>query len=170
MAVEMGVIGSPVMGWGVEIAAGDVEMLHGGATVDWATVPALGADVTLPDGTVAKAGEQWLFPGQVLMEITSGGSIRMMGPYDPADTTTGRGTVAVGVRCGLVRKAVHYRPDHSQRFYDSMIGLIVAGPVKRGMVRATTGTHSLANGPTWTELLTMLPRLVPVSNLRGAHT
>jgi hypothetical protein len=42
--------------------------------------------------------------------------------------------------------------------------------VKRGLVRATTGTHSLANGPTWTELLTMLPRLVPVSNLRGAHT
>jgi hypothetical protein len=169
MAVEMGVIGSPVMGWGVEIAAGDVEMLHGGATVDWTTVAALGADVTLPDGTVAKTGEQWLFPGQVLMEITSGGSIRMMGPYDTA-ATDGRQTIAAGVRCGLVRKAVHYRPDHAQRFYDSMIGLIVGGPVKRGLVRATTGTHSLANGPTWTELLTMLPRLVPVSNLRGAHT
>jgi hypothetical protein len=124
MAVEMGVIGSPVMGWGVEIAAGDVEMLHGGATVDWTTVAALGADVTLPDGTVARTGEQWLFPGQVLMEITSGGSIRMMGPYrhrshgrSPDDRRGGQ--VRVGAEGGSLpsrpRPAVLRLSDRSDR-------------------------------------------------------
>jgi hypothetical protein len=169
MAAELKPITSSVMGWGTEIAAGDVEMLHGGATVDWATVAPLAADVTLPDGTVALTGEKWLFGGQLLMEITSGASIRMMGPYDPLDTF-GRQTAAAGVRCGLVRKAVHYRPDIADRTVDTLIGLIIGGPVKRGMVRATAGTASLANGPTWANLLLMLPRLVLVSNLRGAHT
>lgn len=164
-------IASDLFGGGLDIAAGgDLEFLHGGATIDWSTVAALAAPVTLGDGSSYAVGDKVLFPGQVMLEITSGANIRMFGPYDPADVTTGRGTVAPFIRAGIVRKAVHYRPDLANRFYDSIIGLVIGGPVKRGMIRATTGTASLANGPTFANLAVLFPRLILVANLRGAHT
>jgi hypothetical protein len=169
--IDFAPITSGVFGWGLDISAGgDLEFLHGGATIDWSTVAALGADLTLADGTVYKTGEKVLLPGQVMLEETSGANIRMFGPYDPADVTTGRGTVAPFIRAGIVRRPVHYRPDISNRFYDSMIGLVIGGPVKRGLIRATAGTASLANGPTYANLAVLFPRLILVANLRGAHT
>jgi hypothetical protein len=161
---------SGVSGWGMHIGAGgDLEFLHGGATIDWSTVAALGADLTLADGTVYKTGEKVLLPGQVLLEETSGANIRMFGPYDPA-ATDGRQTITPFVRAGIVGKPIHYRPDLANRFYDSMIGLVIGGPVKRGLIRATAGTASLANGPTYANLAVLFPRLILVANLRGAHT
>jgi hypothetical protein len=161
---------SGVSGWGMDIAAGgDLLFLHGGATIDWSTIAALGAPLTLADGTTYAVGDKVLLPGQVLLEETSGTNIRMFGPYDPA-ATDGRQTVAPFIRAGIVRRPVHYRPDLANRFYDSMIGLVIGGPVKKGLIRATAGTASLANGPTYANLAVLFPMLVLVANLRGAHT
>jgi hypothetical protein len=45
----------------------------------------------------------------------------------------------------------------------------VGGPVKKGMIKATSGAHSLAAGPTWAELRAGFPRLVLVSAMKGSH-
>lgn len=173
-AVEFTPLESSVMGWGLDIYAGGGPLifLHGGASVAWDTVAAVaGTDVVLADGTVCKVGEKWLFPGQVLIEITSGPNIRMYGPYDPTTPATdGRQTIGADVNAGIVRKPVQYRPDLATRFYDSTIGLVIGGPVKRGMIRATSGAASLAAGPTWANIHATFPTLVLVANLRGAHT
>jgi hypothetical protein len=139
--------------------------------VAWDLIAALAAPVTLSTGTIAGVGEKWLFGGQVLLEVTDPASpyVRMMAPFDDA-AADGRQTIAPFVRAGIVRKTIHYRPDISIRFYDTLIGLVIGGPVKRGRIRATAGAHSLAAGPTFAELATLFPRLILVGNLRGAHT
>lgn len=159
------------IGWGMDLSAdGQPEMMHGGATVEWDTVTALAAPLTLPDGTVLAIGTKVLVPGQVLVGITTGGSIRMFGPFDPAAADGREATIVGRDDIGLIRTPVVYDPTSSRRFYDTFIGLIIGGPVKKAMVRATTGTASLANGPTLANLRTARPRLIFVDNLRGAHT
>lgn len=55
----------------LEVAAdGHPEWKVGGVTIDWATVTAAGADITLGDGTIIKAGQKYLEYGQVLCKIT----------------------------------------------------------------------------------------------------
>jgi hypothetical protein len=50
-------------------ADGSPEAKAGGVTIDWATVAAPGADVTLPDGQVIPAGVKYLRYGQVVQLI-----------------------------------------------------------------------------------------------------
>jgi hypothetical protein len=55
---------------GLELSAdGRPEMKVAGITVDWATVAALGADLTLNDGTVIESGKKFLRYGQVMCLI-----------------------------------------------------------------------------------------------------
>lgn len=249
-------------GWGYDLSAdGHPEMALAGYTVDWDTVAALGADLTLPDGNVVAAGTKILLPGQVMAGITggeittltitatggtytltvngattgalafnanaaaidaavealagvgagkvtvtgagpfslafdptlgdvtvtvatgaltggtatiataaAGGRTRLVGPYDPA-AVDGRGAALAGRDdIGLIRVPYLYDPTRSKRLYDTFVGLIVGGYVKKGLVRAHPTTASLVNGPTWADLRVALPRLLYATNRRASHT
>lgn len=83
----------------------DVDWKPGGVTVDWATVTAVsGSDVTLKDNTVVKVGQKGLRYGQILCQITSGGSSGLYGPYD-STATDGRQTLTRGA-CYIVPQTV----------------------------------------------------------------
>lgn len=57
---------------GIQVSAdGQPEMKANGVTVDWSTVAAVGADVTLIDETEILNGEKYLRYGQVLCEIST---------------------------------------------------------------------------------------------------
>jgi predicted RecA/RadA family phage recombinase len=59
-----------VTGYPLEVSAdGDPEWKVGGVTLDWSTIAAVSADVTLPDGIVVKNGQKYLRFGQVLTLI-----------------------------------------------------------------------------------------------------
>lgn len=89
---------------------------------------------------------------------TTGGSATggMYGPYDPA-ASDGRQTLSRGF-CFLLNRTVreHDRQsDHPPALY--------GGLVYRDRILATTGTHSLAAGPTFTNLEAAFPRLAYVA-------
>lgn len=131
-------------------ADGRPEMKAGGVTIDWTTVAAVsGADVTLEDGVIVKIGEKYLRYGQVLAKITASGKY---GPYDTA-AVDGRATLAPGdvYVCDVTTKSTDRAGDHVRALF--------GGLVWKGRLLATTGTHSLAAGPTFAELLPVLPRL-----------
>lgn len=44
----------------------------GGITIDWSTITALGADVTLPDQSVIRSGQKYIRYGQVMCKNTTG--------------------------------------------------------------------------------------------------
>jgi hypothetical protein len=138
-------------------ADGFPEWKTGGVTIDWATVAAVsGSDATLDDGTVVKVGQKYLRYGQVLTYITASGKY---GPYDAA-ATDGRQTLARG-RCSILNETVLENgplpglpappSDHP--------AVLEGGLVWRTRLLATTGTASLAAGPTFTALEGALPRL-----------
>jgi hypothetical protein len=97
--------------------------------------------------------------------ITAGGNTGNFGPYDFA-ATDGRQTCSAG-NCFIMDETV---------LQSGVLGILSAmnttnlgnamygGRVWYDRVIATTGTHSLANGPTWTELLAALPQIQPVRN------
>lgn len=66
----------------------------GGITIDWTTVPANGANTTLPDGTIVPSGTKFIRYGTVMTKITASGK------FGPSDTTAadGRQRVTNAVR------------------------------------------------------------------------
>lgn len=56
------------------IAGSDAEWLMVGATVDWSVVPALDADLTLPNGRLIRAGQKYLRNGQLMARMSAGGA------------------------------------------------------------------------------------------------
>jgi hypothetical protein len=52
-------------------ADGSPRYKSGGATIDWATVAALGADTTYPDGSLLKSGQKVLRYGQVVCKLSA---------------------------------------------------------------------------------------------------
>lgn len=124
-----------------------------GVTVDWSTVAAVsGADLTVSDGCVVKVGDKCLVPGQVLTQITASGKY---GPYDPA-AGDGRQTLARGA-FGLVNSLVVL--SELATVDEEHLGVLEGGRVFRSRLKATSGTHSLANGPTYAELEAVAPLL-----------
>jgi hypothetical protein len=139
------------VGKSIQVTAdGRPEMKTAGVTVDWATVAAItGADVTWMDGVVVRVGEKGLRYGQVLCKITASGKY---GPYDPA-AADGRQTLAPG-DVYIVNES--FREDEAASDHPPVL---CGGVVWKNRLIATAGTHSLAAGPTYTELLAVLPRL-----------
>jgi hypothetical protein len=139
------------VGKSIQVTAdGRPEMKTAGVSVDWSTVAAItGTDVTWLDGVVVKVGEKGLRYGQVLCKITASGKY---GPYDPA-AADGRQTLAPG-DVYIVNES--FREDEAASDHPPVL---YGGVVWKNRLIATAGTHSLAAGPTYTELLAVLPRL-----------
>lgn len=96
LAPAMSTVGSRTItgGSGTRImitADGKPEWKHGGITLDWSTVTALGAD-TVVDGRTIFAGDKYIRYGTPLDVITASGK------YGPVDTTVadGREAMAAG--------------------------------------------------------------------------
>jgi hypothetical protein len=137
----------------------------GGITLDVTTIAAVaGSDVTYPDGTVVPVGAKGMRFGQVLCRITATGKY---GPYDPAATGTGRDVLARGSSYFLNRTWVDDL---------ALGGLLVptrgtlhppvyeAGRVWRAKLLITTGTASLAAGPTVAAFEAAFPGVTYVGN------
>jgi hypothetical protein len=110
-------------------------------------------------------------PTATVTTTEEGGDTGKIGPYDSA-AADGRQTIAdARFDCGLVRFPILMKvAGEGEARNDIHCGLIIGGPVRKDLIRATSGSHSLAAGPTWAELKTLLPRLVYVGGLRAAHT
>jgi len=145
-------------GRGFEISVdGKPEMKSGGVTIDWSTVTAVsGSAVTLLDGVTVEIGQKYLAAGQVITKITASGKY---GPYDVSPVSDGRQTLAKG-RCFIVARTV-INDDPKAEHAPALEG----GKVWRDMVKATTGTASLADGPTYATLDAVMPRLVYVDRV-----
>lgn len=139
------------VGRSIQVTAdGRPEMKQGGVSVDWATVAAVtGSDQTYLDGVIVKVGEKALRYGQVLTQITA---TKKYGPYDFA-AADGRQTLTPGA-CFVVNET--FREDEAASDHPPVL---YGGLVFKGRLIATAGVHSLAAGPTYTELLAALPRL-----------
>jgi hypothetical protein len=144
------------VGTNVEVSAdGAPECKIGGATLDWATFAALGADTTYNDGVTVKAGEKAARYGQVINRITStanGGTVGMYGPFDPAATdgrqTLGDDTYVIN-RTVLAAEPVDQYP---QAIFGGRVWL-------DRILQSGVGAASLAAGPTLAALRAALPRL-----------
>lgn len=134
----------------------DAQFKVGGITVDWGTVGAAGGASTLPDQTPVVAGEKVLRFGQTLCRITATGKF---GPYDSA-ASDGRQLLVPG-DCFVLNRTVKENgfganintgaTDHPQVFD--------GGTVWKARILMTTGTHSLAAGPTVAEFMAAFPRI-----------
>lgn len=98
-------------------------------------------------------------PAATIVMTTPVANSGKFGPYDFA-ATDGRQTCSRGhigilnttvLENGLVAGIPTYSSNHP--------GVLVGGLVWRDRIIATTGTHSLANGPTFTEMEAAMPRL-----------
>jgi hypothetical protein len=91
-----------------------------------------------------------------------GGLSRSFGPYDPS-ATDGRQNINRG-DCFLLNRTKLMGGSLQLPLQDDIHTgeCVIGGTVWGAAVIATTGTHSLAAGPTWTELLAALPDLRPV--------
>ena len=77
---------TPVVGNPIQVSAdGKPEWFPIGATIDWSTVSAVGADVTYPDGNILRNGQKGLRYGQVMVEITTAEvqTVDLSGADDP---------------------------------------------------------------------------------------
>jgi hypothetical protein len=135
---------------------GNVHTVTFQASLQYITIPALVADASALTGGTA--------PGVTVAVTTAGGNTGKWGPYDFA-ATDGRQTLTRG-NVGLINRTI--LPAGVNNLYalrdTDHTGLLVGGPVFRGRLIATAGTHSLANGPTFTELEAVLPLLEYVRN------
>lgn len=144
-------------GINLQVAAdGLPEMKPGGVTLDWSTVAAVsGSDQTYPDGTVVKVGRKGLRLGQPLCKITATGKY---GPYDPA-ASDGREILKRG-DCYILNESWLEAPLFGiATGQNAHPPVLEGGLVWKARLLATTGTHSLAAGPTFTELEAVFPRL-----------
>lgn len=139
-------------------ADGCPQYSHFGMTIDWATVVAAGADVTLKDGTIIKAGQKYLRYGQAMAQITA---TKKWGPYDPAAADGRQTAPAANVPFGILDYTLVENFVGGGSPFNTYIagGLIIGGSVWKERLIATTGTASLANGPTFATLLAALPNL-----------
>jgi hypothetical protein len=114
--------------------------------------------VTTPLGiSVASSNVTGGAAGSVV--ATANANYGWYGPYDTA-ASDGRQTVTPGEVCVLNTTVLQNGPlGLFSQFATNHPGAIVGGLVWKDRVLATSGTHSLAAGPTWTELLAALPRL-----------
>ena len=149
-------VSSLVAGFPLQVLADfeDVDWKSGGITVDWSTVAAVsGTDVTLNNGDVIPVGAKYLRYGAVLTKITASGKY---GPYDPA-AADGRQTLARGA-AWVLNETVR---EHGAQGFDISASdhpaVFDGGRVYKARVLMTTGTHSLAAGPTVTEFETVFP-------------
>lgn len=143
-------------------AMGDAEWKSGGITIDWTTVTAVsGSDVTLADGTIIKIGQKYLRFGQMMCKITASGKF---GPHDPA-ASDGRQTITRG-DCFLMNQTIINQNVLGMATLDEIefVGALQGGTVWYDRLLATTGSASLAAGPTYTNLLAAFPRLKTVKN------
>jgi hypothetical protein len=140
------------VGRSIQVTAdGRPEMKTAGVTIDWDTVTAVsGADATYLDGVVVAIGEKALRYGQVLTKITASGKY---GPYDPA-AADGREAAPANGSAFIVNETIR-QDDLGSDHPPALEG----GKVFANRVIATTGAASLANGPTWANLLAAMPRL-----------
>lgn len=155
MAYGRTVIGTA--GSSIQVSAdGNPLQKMGGVTIDWSTVTAAGSDTTWRDGQTLLAGKKGLRYGQVICEITSGGSSGKYGPYDPA-ATDGRQTLTRGQAYILNRSA--FQDDAKDEYPEAIYG----GQVWLArIIQVGGGSATLAAGPTLANLLTVFPSLHPV--------
>lgn len=86
----------------------------------------------------------------------AGGNLRFFGPYDPA-ASDGRQNLNRG-DCGILNRTIVMGGSLQLPLQDDLhTSLLVGGTVWGAKLLGTTGTHSLAAGPTMTELLAALP-------------
>lgn len=127
----------------------------GGGTIDWGTVAIVnaGADTTWLDNFVVPAGKKALRYGQILCRITSGPTAGYFGPYDPA-ATDGRQTLSRGDVFFIAESVVQtdWAADNPPLYEGGDVYSV-------RMIALTSGTHSLAAGPTFAELMPLLPLL-----------
>lgn len=134
----------------------DAQFKVGGITLDFSTFTAAGSDTTLADQTKVLAGEKYARFGQIFCEITASGKY---GPYDPA-ASDGRQTLTRG-KCCINNRTIKENgfganinisaTDHPQVFD--------GGTVWKARLIITTGSASLANGPTVANFETAFPRI-----------
>lgn len=126
----------------------------GGITLDWSTVAAVATtDVTLADGSVIKIGQKYLRFGQILTQITTGGQY---GPYDTAASDgrqlLARGKVYIVEKTVLQLNQLGFTTVNTDNF-----GVLEGGTLWKARILMTTGTHTLAAGPTVTEFEAVFP-------------
>jgi len=93
-----------------------------------------------------------------LAETRSGSLTKKWGPYDPA-ATDGRQTLTRG-NAVIVEKTVFEKDNLGLDITDhTLIGAVEGGIFWRNRLIATTGSASLANGPTFSNLETLFPML-----------
>lgn len=114
--------------------------------------PGLG-DVVITVGTGSLTGGT-----ATLATTTSGDSTKKWGPHDPA-ATDGRQTLSRG-RCAIVEQTLFEKDQLGLDLTDSTLkGALEGGTFWRKRLIATTGSASLANGPTFTNLEAAFPML-----------
>jgi hypothetical protein len=115
----------------------------GGATLDLTTIPAAsGSDVTLPDGSIIKANNQFLRYGQILCKITTGSSQTLTGT-----ATSGNFTVTL------------LRPDTQQNVTTGNIAFNASAATVLAAIQAVMGPNQVASssgGPLGTGAVTVV--------------
>jgi hypothetical protein len=149
MAISIGQVLGPKTGRDVRVIAnGRYDRAKGGGvTLDVATIAAVtGSPATLADDTVVPVGSKYLRFGQILCKITASG---LFGPYDSA-AADGRQTLARG-DCFFLDKTwldVGSGVMVPQGQGSIHVAGFYGGDVWRERLLITTGTASLAAGPT----------------------
>lgn len=117
--------------------------------------------LTPPTPSINNSG---LTGGTVAVAVTNAGAnTGMYGPYDFA-ATDGRQATTRDQTFLLNESLVQTGVLGLGTLNADQVGVIAGGRIWKDRLKATTGTHSLANGPTFTELLVGMPRLVLVGN------
>ncbi len=129
--------------------------MDGGVTIAWEVIDANVADVTLPDGTVIKAGLKYIDMGAIMVPVTGGGVASAIGKWAPSDTSKadGRQTLTRG-DVGLMDDVMimHVPGVYNMVINTEVTGLIIGGPVWRQRIKAGG-----VNQPTLINTLAALP-------------
>ncbi len=130
-------------------ADGYPNWMDGGVTIAWELIPAVTIDTTLPDGTLIRAGHQYIDMGAVMVKVTGGGVASAIGKYAPYDSTQtdGRQTLTRG-DVGLMDDVmIKHRAGIYNLVVDTNItGLIIGGLLWRQRIKVGgTNQATLAN-------------------------
>ena len=85
----------------------------------------------------------------------------MWGPFNPR-ASDGRQTLALGQVGILNETIVQTGLIGITTFNTVQTGLLEGGHIYQPRLIATSGSHSLAAGPTYTELYAVMPRITPL--------
>lgn len=131
-----------------------------GISLDATTIPtnATGSPLVLADDTIVAVGQAYMRYGQIVCRITATG---LYGPYDPAATASGRDTLRRG-ECFFLNRTWLDVPAGFP--FAAGQGSLHPPVFDKGLVwyerlLITTGTHSLAAGPTVAEFEAAFPRV-----------